>query len=57
MIFYHRSDHGVFRLPTTIEHAKELGKLLSRVKETHYFSVLITLVISYILYPDNYNMY
>lgn len=39
------------RFPRSIESAKELGRLLSKYKDTHYFTVLGSVVTTYILYP------
>ena len=46
-----REDLAHLRLPWSIDDAKDLGQLLSRVKETHYLSVLATVAITYVLYP------
>ena len=39
------------RLPQSIEDAKDLGMVLSKYKETHYFAVVGAVVVTYILYP------
>jgi len=44
-------DVSTLRLPRTINDAKELGRLLSKYKNTHYFTVLGTVFATYILYP------
>ena len=41
------------RLPRTIDDAKDLGRLFSKYKDTHYYTVLGAIVATYILYPSN----
>lgn len=39
------------RLPRTIDDAKDLGRLLSKYKDSYYFTVLSSFLLTYILYP------
>ena len=39
------------RFPRSIDSAKELGRLLSKYKDTHYFTVLGSVITTYVLYP------
>ena len=41
------------QFPRSIDSAKELGRLLSKYKDTHYFTVLGSVVTTYVLYPNN----
>ena len=50
-VHYFREDMSHLRFPRTIDSAKDLGRLLSKYKDTHYFTVLGSVVTSYILYP------
>jgi hypothetical protein len=47
-------DHWDYiKLPRSLDDAKDLGRVLSHYRESHYFSVLLVLVCTYILYPFN----
>ena len=40
-----------FRFPTNLEGAKDVGRVLSRYKDSHYYTVLGGMLVVYILYP------
>lgn len=44
-------DVSRLRFPRDIESAKDLGRLLSKYKDTHYYTVLTAVCFTYILYP------
>ena len=48
-----REDFSRLKLPRTIEDAKDVGRLLSKYKDTHYFTVLAAVVSTYVLYPSS----
>ncbi len=50
---YNREEKLMFHFPMDIEGAKDVGRVLSRYKETHYYTVLLGMVIVYILYPKS----
>ena len=51
LFFCFRSEKQFIGLPKNIEDAKNLGKVLSRYKDTNYVKVLIGYFTTYILYP------
>ena len=51
--FWHCSnDMSRLRFPRSLDAAKDLGRLLSKYKDTHYFTVLGGVTATYILYPE-----
>lgn len=46
-----REDLARFRYPTDLDTAKDLGRVLSKYKNTHYNTVLMAVVVTYVLYP------
>ena len=44
----------MFHFPTNLETAKDVGRVLSRYKDSHYYTVLAGVVVVYILYPFVY---
>lgn len=53
VIFYNfpeldEEDFSRLKLPRTIEDAKDVGRLLSKYKDTHYFTVLAAVVSTYV---------
>ena len=53
LIHCSREDLAKLRFPTDIEVAKDLGRVLSKYKNTHYMTVLVAIVVTYVLYPNN----
>ena len=51
IFFVCREDLARFRYPTDLDTAKDLGRVLSKYKDTHYNTVLIAVVVTYVLYP------
>ena len=49
--FVFREDLARFRYPTDLDTAKDLGRVLSKYKDTHYNTVLMAVVVTYVLYP------
>jgi len=49
--FGFREDIEQLRFPNSLDAAKELGRLLSKYKDTHFGTVLTAFVTTYILYP------
>ena len=47
-----RNDVGAFKLPRDIDDAKALGRVLSKYKDTHFFTVMGGVVVTYVLYPN-----
>ena len=45
-------DLAHLRFPRSLDAAKDLGQLLSKYKDTHYFTVLGGMATTYILYPQ-----
>jgi len=45
------------KIPWDIEDAKQLGRVLDRYKDKYYFEVLLTVVVTYLLYPFKLNRY
>ena len=50
-VFVAREDIQRLKLPREINDAKELGRLLSKYKDSHYYTVLSSYFLTYILYP------
>ena len=48
-----REDLQRLKLPLNIEDAKELGRCLSKYKDSHYYTVLSAFFLTYILYPPS----
>jgi len=46
-----REDTQRLKLPREINDAKDLGRLLSKYKDSHYYTVLSSFFLTYILYP------
>lgn len=46
-----REDISHLYLPRDIEGAKDLGRVLSKYKESHYYSVMAGVLLMFILYP------
>lgn len=51
IIMNNRADAVHLYLPSNIEEAKQLGRVLSKYTNTHYYVVLGAVVVTYILYP------
>lgn len=45
-------DVSRLKLPRDIDDAKDLGRLLSKYKNTHYHTVLAAMFATYVLYPE-----
>lgn len=45
------NDMSRLKFPQSLDTAKDLGRLLSKYKDTHYFTVLEGVAATYILYP------
>lgn len=56
-VFLYREEMEYIKIPRNIEDAKNLGKVLSRYKEDHYFEVLGAYFSVYILYPLENSIY
>ena len=48
---YFRNEKQYFTLPSSIEDAKNLGRVLSKHKNIYYYEVLGAYFATYILYP------
>lgn len=46
-----RDDAIKLKVPRNIEEAKDLGRVLSKYKDSHYYTVLGGVIVTYILYP------
>jgi hypothetical protein len=44
------------KIPWDIEDAKQLGRVLDRYKDRYFFEVMLTLVVTYILYPFSHSL-
>lgn len=51
-----REDIQRLRFPNSLDAAKELGRLLSKYKDTHFGTVFIAVMTTYILYPLHADM-
>ena len=51
ILLTYREDKERFHFPTDIEGAKDLGRVLSKYKNSHYYTVLGGIIVTYILYP------
>lgn len=51
VLFSFRDEKQFITVPRNIEDAKNLGKVLHKYKDKHYFQVLGGYFITYILYP------
>ena len=51
IIMNNRAEAVHLYLPSNIEEAKQLGRVLSKYTNTHYYVVLGAVVVTYILYP------
>ena len=47
----HSSDKEKFKLPKTLDDAKELGRVLSNYKDDFFLQVVFGFMVVYILYP------
>lgn len=47
---------ATFKLPRDIDDAKELGRVLSKYKDTHFFTVLGGVIVTYVLYPYQFTL-
>lgn len=45
------------KIPWDIEDAKQLGRVLDHYKDKYYFEVVLTVVVTYLLYPFKLNRY
>ena len=43
--FYSSEEKVMFRFPTNLDIAKDVGRVLSRYKDAHYYTVLSGLVV------------
>ena len=53
ILLTYREDKERFHFPTDIEGAKDLGRVLSKYKNSHYYTVLGGIIVTYILYPHD----
>lgn len=49
--FFPREEYQYLKLPTDIDDAKNLGRVLSHYKDRYYAEVLLAVFVTYILYP------
>ena len=49
--FFFSADREKFKLPKTLDEAKDLGRVLSNYKDDFFLHVVLGFMITYILYP------
>ena len=50
-LLFFRQEKEKVKLPRDIDDAKELGRVLSKYKDTYYYEVMSAFFITYVLYP------